>query len=130
LFLDAGALESISTQGNDVTTTNLAKMLATLRETKGVSLRELQTATGISNAYLSQLEQGKAEKPAPDKLEAIARFYEVPYMELMRAAGYVEAAGASRDPSAAELALMSANLTAEELEQVTKYIQFLRFQKK
>jgi transcriptional regulator with XRE-family HTH domain len=130
LFLSATAIKLLPKQGNDVTTTNLAKMLATLRETKGVSLRELQTATGISNAYLSQLEQGKAEKPAPDKLEAIARFYEVPYMELMRAAGYVGGAGTPRDPSAAELALMGANLSAEELDLVTKYIQFLRFQKK
>lgn len=112
----------------------LSTLLQELRAAKGCSLREVEKATGISNAYISQIERGDAQKPSPDKLHAIATFYEVPYMELMRAAGYVEKSSAAgsqrRDLNAAEMALMSANLTAEEVDAVVDYIKFLRFQKK
>src|SRR5713226_907641 len=71
-------------------TVTLAKALSEIRALRGHSLRVVEEATGISNAYLSQLERGDAQKPSPDKLEALARFYEVPYTDLMRAAGYLQ----------------------------------------
>lgn len=122
---------------------SLAKYLRDIRELRGKSLRAVEDATGISNAYLSQLERGDASKPSPDKLKELAKFYEVPYTELMRVAGYLTrsapspmaASGASNTPptenlSALQTALMSAQLTPEEEEAVVKYIKFLRFQNK
>src|SRR4030095_13288460 len=46
----------------------LGAMLAGLRTAKGLSLREVEEATGkaVSNAYLSQLENGKIRKPSPN----------------------------------------------------------------
>ena len=69
---------------------SLSKVLRDIRAVSGKSLREVEDATGISNAYLSQLERGDAQKPSPDKLQALAKFYEVPYTDLMRAAGYLQ----------------------------------------
>lgn len=45
----------------------LASYLASVRQVKGLTLREVEEATGkeISNAYLSQLERGKITKPSP-----------------------------------------------------------------
>jgi transcriptional regulator with XRE-family HTH domain len=113
---------------------NLPKVLHDIRALRGHSLRAVEEATGISNAYLSQLERGDALKPSPDKLQALAEFYEVPYTDLMRAAGYLQktdkADGKGKDTSAVQAALMSADLTPEEETEVVKYIQFLRFQNK
>jgi transcriptional regulator with XRE-family HTH domain len=115
---------------------NLSKTLQDIRKMRGHSLRAVEEGTGISNAYLSQLERGEATKPSPDKLQALASFYEVPYTDLMRAAGYLEKAkqdaggGASASTGAIQAALMSTKLTPEEEEAVVKYIQFLRFQNK
>ena len=114
---------------------NLSKVLRDIRTLRGQSLRTVEEATGISNAYLSQLERGDAQKPSPDKLKALATFYEVPYTDLMRAAGYLlkpeltEGTGKER-ANAVQAALMSAKLTPDEEDAVVKYIQFLRFQKK
>ena len=112
----------------------LAKALSEIRGLRGHSLRAVEEATGISNAYLSQLERGDAQKPSPDKLEALANFYDVPYTDLMRAAGYLRSEKSSshggKGTSAIQAALMSVDLTSEEEEQVVKYIQFLRFQNK
>jgi HTH-type transcriptional regulator, competence development regulator len=114
---------------------SLAKALRDIRALRGHSLREVEDATGISNAYLSQLERGDAQKPSPDKLHALATFYDVPYTDLMRAAGYLQRTdrtdGQGREyTSAVHAALMSADLTPEEENLVVKYIQFLRFQNK
>lgn len=114
---------------------SLSKVLKDIRALRGHSLRTVEEATGISNAYLSQLERGDAHKPSPDKLEALAKFYEVPYTDLMRNAGYLQrtekdAGAPKQDTSAVQAALMSADLTPEEEEAVVKYIQFLRFKAK
>ncbi|MDF0584176.1 helix-turn-helix domain-containing protein [Bradyrhizobium yuanmingense] len=114
---------------------SLSKMLKDIRATNGASLRAVEDATGISNAYLSQLERGDAQKPSPDKLQALAKFYNVPYVDLMRAAGYLQRTERTSNTthdrvSTVQAALMSANLTPEEEDAVVKYIEFLRFQNK
>ncbi|MGH6714376.1 MAG: helix-turn-helix domain-containing protein [Bradyrhizobium sp.] len=114
---------------------SLGKELQRIRALRGKSLRAVEEATGISNAYLSQLERGDAQRPAPDKLQALAACYEVPYEDLLRSAGYLEkgdktSSGEREQTSAVHAALMSANLSPEEEDAVVKYIQFLRFQNK
>lgn len=112
---------------------SLAKVLRDVRAVRGDSLRAVEESTGISNTYLSQLERGDAAKPSPDKLMALAKYYGIPYNDLMRAAGYLiksePANNKVKDTSAAHAALMSADLTPEEEDAVVKYIQFLRFHK-
>jgi transcriptional regulator with XRE-family HTH domain len=76
----------------------LGKYLRESREAVGLSLRGVETETGISNAYLSQLETGKVEKPSPPLLQKLAKTYKLDYEELMRVAGYLDAAApTSRD---------------------------------
>src|SRR5512134_2484030 len=69
----------------------LGTLLADLRTAKGLSLREVEEGTGkaVSNAYLSQLENGRIRKPSPNVLHALAGVYAVPYETLMEKAGYL-----------------------------------------
>jgi len=63
--------------------------LKELRARKGVSLKKVEEATGISNAYLSQLETGERRRfPKPDRLIALADYYNVSIKELLEKAGY------------------------------------------
>ena len=65
--------------------------LKKLRARKGVSLKKVEEATGISNAYLSQLETGERRRfPKPDRLIALADYYNVSIKELLEKAGYYE----------------------------------------
>lgn len=112
---------------------SLAEELRRIRGVKSVSLREVERATGISNAYLSQLEHGEATNPSPNILYKLAEFYKVPYESLMEAAGYLKKSagkGSERRPSGIQAALMSADLSDEESKLVAQYIEFLRSQKK
>ena len=42
---------------------------------KGLTLREVEEITGISNAYLSQLENGKIKKPSYDTVQKLNTVY-------------------------------------------------------
>jgi transcriptional regulator with XRE-family HTH domain len=106
----------------------LGVLLADLRTAKGFSLREVEEATGkaVSNAYLSQLENGKIKKPSPNVLHSLAEVYAVPYEALMEKAGYLlpSADGGGRQKRLAAFAID--DLTAEEEEELLKYLAFLR----
>lgn len=45
------------------------------REKSGLTLREVEEQTGISNAYLSQLENGKIKKPSYNTVETLDKLY-------------------------------------------------------
>jgi len=65
--------------------------LKKLRARKGVSLKKVEEETGISNAYLSQLETGERRRlPKPDRLKALANYYNVSIQQLLEKAGYYE----------------------------------------
>ena len=107
----------------------LGALLADLRTAKGMSLREVEEATGnaLSNAYLSQLENGKIQKPSPNVLHSLAEVYGVRYETLMEKAGYLLPSAAKESGPRRRLAVFAIDdLTAEEEEELLKYLAFLR----
>ena len=61
-----------------------------LRKEKGLTLKQVEQAADVSNAYLSQIERGQRNPPHPDILKRLAKAYEVTHRELLIAAGYLE----------------------------------------
>lgn len=107
----------------------LGPLLADLRKAKGLSLREVEEATNqaVSNAYLSQLENGRIRKPSPNVLHGLADVYAVPYETLMEKAGYLLPPQGKRGGRRRRLAAFAIDdLTAEEEEELLKYLAFLR----
>lgn len=45
------------------------------RKNKGLTLRQVEESTGISNAYLSQLENGKIKSPSYNTIRKLVSFY-------------------------------------------------------
>ena len=66
---------------------NIGQMLKRLRG--DTSLRGVQRLSGISNAYLSQIEKGERH-PGPKLLRRLAALYGVGVHELLRKAGYLD----------------------------------------
>jgi HTH-type transcriptional regulator, competence development regulator len=107
----------------------LGALLGDLRTAKGLSLRDVEGATGnaVSNAYLSQLENGKIQKPSPNVLHSLAEVYRVSYETLMEKAGYLLPSSAKGGGRRRRLAAFAIDdLTAEEEEELLKYLAFLR----
>ncbi len=106
----------------------LGDVLADLRGAKGFSLREVEEATGkaVSNAYLSQLENGKIQRPSPNVLHSLSGVYGVPYEALMEKAGYLLPSAKNGGNRTGLAAFAIDDLTAEEEEELLKYLAFLR----
>ena len=87
--------------------TDLPQLLRRLRDESGLTLRQVEDASAgrVSNAYLSQLEQGRRPSPNPRILTALAQVYRVPVKDLFEAAGYVDAPEASEIDRAYEQVL-------------------------
>jgi transcriptional regulator with XRE-family HTH domain len=108
---------------------DLGRLLADLRVAKGLSLRQVEEATerAVSNAYLSQLERGKIRKPSPNLLHSLAAVYGVPYEALMEKAGYLLPSEGKESAHRKRLnAFAIDDLSAEEEEELLKYLAFLR----
>jgi len=117
----------------NIPTQTLGKGLRLARELRKLSLRDVEKATGISNPYLSQLENDQIKKPSPFFLHKLATLYGIGYELLMEAAGYVERkdkAATSPQTLAGAALFSTAKLSSDEEQQLAQYLQFLRSRSK
>lgn len=117
----------------DMSDQTLGQGLKVARELRRLSLRDVEKATGVSNAYLSQLENNKIAKPSPFFLHKLANLYDIEYELVMQAAGYVQKKDSSvgSPKTLAGAALFSVEkLTTEEEQQLAEYLRFLRSKSK
>ncbi len=113
-------------------THTLATFISEARLKADLTLRAVEKETGISNAYLSQLEHGKIQTPAPQNLHKLAVLYRVPYEILMELAGYPvpKPTNTAAQPARDTMAARMGNVTKEEEEALVEYLQFLRLRKR
>ena len=69
---------------------NFGYFLKSLRDRQRMSLRDVERESGVSNAYIAQLEKGDRPAPSPDILKKLARAYNVTVRELLLRAGYLD----------------------------------------
>lgn len=112
----------------------LGQYLASIREDRDLSQRDVEKATNkvVSNAYLSQIENGLIKKPNPNILHALSELYAISYEDLMERAGYIvptrSRGGEQRHGRVATFA--GHNLTDEEEAQLVQFLGYLRSRKK
>lgn len=122
----------------DHKTKSLGGLLKELREANKLTLREMEKHTGISNAYLSQVENGQIKKPSTNYLFKISEVLNYPYEALMERAGHIvpkkegtisksESEKQSNEQSKA-FAIFSSirDLTEEEAEALVEFLNWRR----
>lgn len=107
----------------------LGQYLWDIRAAKKMTQRAAEEATGVSNAYLSQLETGKITNPSPQVLLKISDAYEVPYEILMELSGHVKPASGKNARRGRLPTFATEELTDAEEEELLKYLAFLRTRK-
>lgn len=70
-------------------TETVGQVIKRLRVDKGLKMRELERATGVSQPYLSQIES-TVRHPSPEVLSKIAPVLKVSKLYLYKAAGYLD----------------------------------------
>ena len=112
----------------------LGVYLRTLRTGAKMTLRDVEEATNraVSNAYLSQVENGKIAQPSPHVLHSLASVYGASYEGLMQRAGYISRSTSRRAQAKHGRAATNAieNLTDEEERELLKYLSYIRSTKK
>ena len=105
----------------------LSQYLRALREAKGLSLRQVEGKSGISNAFISQMESGKVKQPSPIMLYKLAELYGVSYESLMELAGYPSPSAFTTEPrSASAVFRRFGEITPTEETELLDYLAFLR----
>lgn len=113
---------------SDTADNTLGNVLKQARVIKEYALRTVEEKTGISNAYLSQLENDKIKKPSADILHKLAMVYKIDFNYLLQVAGLVEK-GTEQNISFGRFVFSKENLTKEEEEELIRYLQFIRNRK-
>tara|TARA_B100002051_G_C16428202_1_gene482828 strand:- start:233 stop:646 length:414 start_codon:yes stop_codon:yes gene_type:complete len=107
---------------------SLGKTLKEKRESIGFTLREVEDTTGVSNAYLSQLENDKIKKPSANILYKLSNLYKLQLNELLIEAGVIEAPDEdsvkSRNLWLDKIAFYEDKLSEEDRSEVLRYIKF------
>lgn len=107
----------------------LAEYLKQIRKEKRLTLRAVEERTSISNAYLSQVENGKISTPSPSVLHKLADCYGVSYEHLMKLAGHPLPEASTRSEKLEPVFRLGSSfdeLTEEEKKRVLEYIEFLK----
>lgn len=111
----------------------LGQYLASIRTDRKMTLRQVEEATKkqVSNAYLSQIENDRIQKPSPNILHSLAEIYAINFENLMDMAGYLmPSTPASRRKRHGRVATFAEyNLTEDEESELLQYLQFLRSRK-
>ena len=105
--------------------TTLGNVLRQARELKKLALRSVEEITGISNAYLSQLENNKIKKPSADILHKLSTTYKIDFNYLLHIAGLVEKSSAE-NVSFGKFVFSKDNLTKEEEQELVRYLKWMR----
>lgn len=120
----------------------LGQYLWDLRQATGMSLRDVEEASDreVSNAYLSQMETGKIKNPSPAILHELAAVYEprmprkaqisCSYERMMELAGHIRRPESKSKRRASRLpTIVQQELTADEEDELLKYLAFIRVRK-
>lgn len=123
-----------SVEEKSASKSQLGQYLASIRRDRGLTLREVEEKTQkqVSNAYLSQIENAKIEKPSPNILNALADIYDINFVSLMEMAGYMSAASnRGHNERHGRIATFAEhNLSPDEEEELMRYLEFMRSRKR
>lgn len=108
----------------------LGQFLKNGRESKGLSLRAVEELNGISNAYLSQIEGAKIQRPSPVDLHKLCSLYEIPYALAMEYAGYPLPEDVRTPRPQQRFLARLGQTTSEEEDALVDYVEFLRAKKR
>lgn len=106
----------------------LGDLVKDARLKKGLSIRQVERLTGISNAYLGQIERGEVKEPSPNKLLKLSEHLNVSYQSLMEAAGYVMPTDSSykRASNTNHMFLLEEDLNEQEAKALQDFLKTLR----
>lgn len=94
---------------------DFGKYIRKLRNDRELTIRQLELYSGVSNSYLSQLENGKRGTPSPEIIKKLAKGLKIPYNNLLEKAGYLDEPESDEYDPLAEIQKITDDLGIEDL---------------
>lgn len=104
----------------------LGKYIKEKRTAQKLSIRKLSESADISHTEIKRIEDGVRKQTSPQVLRSLATALNVPYEELMAAAGYIDAPHAKEESFAPAGINGAEDLTEEEIKEVNSFIEYLK----
>ncbi|WP_081909293.1 helix-turn-helix domain-containing protein [Flavobacterium sp. ASV13] len=116
------------------TMSSLGATLKDARKNVGLTLRQVEEMTDISNAYLSQLENEKIKNPSVNILSKLSSLYKVSLKTLLSNAKMIDKNEAQQEEInlsfAQKIAFRAEDLSEDERNDVLKYLEFIKSRKR
>lgn len=113
---------------------SLGATLKDARKNVGLTLRQVEEMTDISNAYLSQLENEKIKNPSVHILSKLSSLYKVSLKTLLSNAKMIDKNEAQQEEInlsfAQKIAFRAEDLSEDERNDVLKYLEFIKSRKR
>ncbi len=111
---------------------SLGSYLKSLRKSNNLTLKYIEESLGISNAYLSQLENDKIKSPSIYVLSTLSNAYDTPLTEILEESGILKKPVQSKEESQLNnrIAFSTEKMSKEEKEEVLEYLKFLKSKRK
>ncbi|MFL0163997.1 helix-turn-helix domain-containing protein [Candidatus Clostridium helianthi] len=61
---------------------SLGSFIKELRKSKGVSLEEMETGTGLSRSYINRLENSSRDNPTLDCIGRLIQYFDIPFSSM------------------------------------------------
>lgn len=104
---------------------HLGRLVQKARQAKGLTLRDIEDQTGISFAWVYQLERGTYQQPAPERLARLAELLDIDPERIDRLSrGQVSAAL----PTMRTYLRTKYDMTTEDIARVEKMVSRIRQQ--
>jgi HTH-type transcriptional regulator, competence development regulator len=110
------------------TSSDLGPYLKSARRSVGLTLRDVEAKSDITNGYLSQIENQLIAKPSPNVLFQLSELYGIEYADLLVRAGHrVPAATSQPTDSLNGIPLRALqDLTDDEKKDLMDYLNYLK----
>lgn len=109
---------------------SLGVTLKDARKNIGLTLMQVESMVGISNAYLSQLENDKIKNPSVNILSKLSSLYKVPLKTLLSNANMIDKKEVQQEEAnlsfAQNIAFRAEGLTDDERNDVLRYLEFVK----
>ncbi len=112
----------------------LGLTLKEARKNLSFTLRQVEEISGISNAYLSQLENDKIKNPSVNILSKLASIYRLSLKQLLVKANLIEKDKSKEEEKnlnfAQKVAFRAEDLSEEERKEVLRYLEYIKTHRK
>lgn len=111
---------------------SLGSYLKSLRKSNNLTLKYIEDNLGISNAYLSQLENNKIKSPSIYVLTTLSDVYDTPLAEILEESGIIKKPEKTKEETQlnSRIAFSTEKMSKEEKEEVLEYLKFLKSKRK